>query len=189
MDLLHWLGEHRSELAIGLVPALVTAALVWLFGRPVAWWQDRRREEDADQERHDAKRALNNEITSNLAQLAALWKGVNKPSSNFEPWPPLTPDLTAAFRLGAMDPIRWRRAVWEDRAVTTAAALDAEAFARASAFYEDLNRFDVLKGSLGKPISTLAYNWRLSEGGMHAWKELQEVIARRLDEGNPLAEN
>jgi hypothetical protein len=85
-----------------------------------------------------------------------------------------------------MDPIRWQRVAWEERAVKTAAALETETFAHAQAFYEDLNRFDVLKGSLGKPLATLARPWRLSDGGMHAWGELQELIRRRIAEGNPL---
>jgi hypothetical protein len=189
VELLNWLGDHKSELAIGLIPALLVVPIIWILARPVAWWQSRQADKHSqvatENARQVARLAIESEIDSNLAQLTALWRGLGKSTSNFEPRP-LTPDLTAAFRLSAMDPIRWQRTVWEERAVQTTAALDPVAFTRAKAFYEDLNRFDVLKGGLGKPIATLAHNYRLGDGGMHSWKELRELVARRLAEGNPL---
>jgi hypothetical protein len=178
--LLEWLGDNASLIAVGVLGTVVAALINRLFGSPVSWWQRR-------QDKQAAREALKSEIDSNLTQLAALWGDINKPAGTFHFEPrPLTPDLTAAFRLSGMAPIRWRRANWEDRAGKTVAALEPDELALVSAVYDDLDRLDVLKGSLGNPIPTLDHNYRLSDGGMYAWESLRKLVARRLAEGNPL---
>ncbi len=171
---------------------MTVAAVVWLAGRPIVWWQHRQtRVADSEAGRRaeqSARTALATEIDSNLTQLQMLWDDLARPQGRLDRRP-ASPEILGAVRLAWMDPIRWRRSVWEDRSIQSTASLSRDELEVVSSLYDDFNRLDVLKGSLGTPWYTMADNWNLHDDGKRAWAELQDVARRILSRGNPLIES
>lgn len=174
-----WTEDHSSEIAVGLIVSLVVAAIVWLAGRPAAWWSRR-------QDNEAARKAISAEIDSNLVQLRGIWDSLTRPLGSLA-FDPCFEEEIGGLRLTRMDPTRWRRSAWEDRPLQAAAALSPEMFRVVQEFYDKLARLEVVKGSLGRPVETLKPCWRLSSDGKRAWAEYEEITERLLENGNPLA--
>jgi hypothetical protein len=100
-----WADNHGSEIVVGLLVGLAVVAIVWLAGRPVAWWKRR-------QENEAVRNAIKAEIDSNLNQLERLWEDLSRPLANFD-FRPCYDEEIGGLRLTRVDAIRWRRSTWK----------------------------------------------------------------------------